>query len=49
MANVSATITFCSGALNLNTWLLFVQYVCCFGIELTMNNAAAMANPHSHR
>lgn len=29
-------------SLNTNTWLLFVQYACCFGVELTMNNAAAL-------
>merc|ERR1712151_1040041 len=27
---------------NINTWLLFIQYACCFGVELTMNNAAAL-------
>lgn len=41
MAEVSASSSFRSGALNFNTWLLFVQYACCFGVELTMNNAAA--------
>lgn len=25
-----------------NTWILFIQYGCCFGVELTMNNAAAL-------
>merc|ERR1712084_71888 len=25
-----------------NTWFMFVQYACCFGVELTMNNAAAL-------
>ena len=42
MAEVSAANSFRSGALNFNTWLLFVQYACCFGVELTMNNAAAL-------
>ena len=42
MADVSAAASFRSGALNLNTWFLFVQYACCFGVELTMNNAAAL-------
>jgi NNP family nitrate/nitrite transporter-like MFS transporter len=42
MANVSAAASFRNGALNVNTWLLFVQYACCFGVELTMNNAAAL-------
>jgi NNP family nitrate/nitrite transporter-like MFS transporter len=41
MAEVSAAASFRTGALNLNTWLLFIQYACCFGVELTMNNAAA--------
>jgi len=41
MAEVSASASFRSGALNVNTWLLFIQYACCFGVELTMNNAAA--------
>ena len=30
------------GASNWNTWLLFVQYGCCFGVEITMTNAAAL-------
>jgi NNP family nitrate/nitrite transporter-like MFS transporter len=42
MAEVSAAASFRSGACNLNTWFLFVQYACCFGVELTMNNAAAL-------
>jgi NNP family nitrate/nitrite transporter-like MFS transporter len=42
MPEVSAAASFRSGALNINTWLLFVQYACCFGVELTMNNAAAL-------
>lgn len=25
-----------------NTWLLFIQYGCCFGVEITMTNAAAL-------
>lgn len=41
MQEVSAAASFREGALNFNTWLLFVQYACCFGVELTMNNAAA--------
>lgn len=27
---------------NANTWILFIQYAACFGVELTMNNAAAL-------
>jgi NNP family nitrate/nitrite transporter-like MFS transporter len=42
MAEVSAAASFRSGACNFNTWILFVQYGCCFGVELTMNNAAAL-------
>lgn len=42
MGDVSATRSFLSGASNINTWLLFIQYACCFGVELTMNNAAAL-------
>lgn len=42
MPEVSAAASFRSGAFNLNTWLLFLQYACCFGVELTMNNAAAL-------
>ena len=42
MADVSAAASFRSGAVNLNTWFLFIQYACCFGVELTMNNAAAL-------
>jgi len=42
MAEVSAAASFRDGALNINTWLLFIQYACCFGVELTMNNAAAL-------
>jgi NNP family nitrate/nitrite transporter-like MFS transporter len=25
-----------------NTWILYVQYACCFGVELAMNNAAVL-------
>jgi len=42
MPQVSAAASFRDGALNFNTWILFVQYACCFGVELTMNNAAAL-------
>merc|ERR1719446_1772805 len=42
MAEVSAAASFRQGALNFNTWILFIQYACCFGVELTMNNAAAL-------
>jgi len=42
MADISAAASFRSGAININTWILFIQYACCFGVELTMNNAAAL-------
>merc|ERR1712125_109378 len=42
MSEVSAAASFRDGAANINTWLLFIQYACCFGVELTMNNAAAL-------
>jgi len=42
MQPVSAAASFRSGALNLNTWIMFIHYGCCFGVELTMNNAAAL-------
>ena len=42
MADISAAASFRQGALNINTWILFIQYACCFGVELTMNNAAAL-------
>jgi NNP family nitrate/nitrite transporter-like MFS transporter len=41
MPEVSAAASFRDGAMNFNTWLLFIQYACCFGVELTMNNASA--------
>lgn len=42
MPEISAAASFRSGAINVNTWLLFIQYATCFGVELTMNNAAAL-------
>ena len=42
MPEVSASASFRQGALNINSWILFIQYGCCFGVELTMNNAAAL-------
>ena len=42
MAEVSAAASFRSGAVNVNSWILFFQYACCFGVELTMDNAAAL-------
>jgi NNP family nitrate/nitrite transporter-like MFS transporter len=42
MPEVSAAASFRSGACNINTWILFIHYAACFGVELTMNNAAAL-------
>mmetsp|Transcript_31562 Transcript_31562/g.46833 ORF Transcript_31562/g.46833 Transcript_31562/m.46833 type:complete len:563 (-) Transcript_31562:262-1950(-) len=42
MKSVSVWESIRRGTLNFNTWLLFVQYACCFGVEITMNNAAAL-------
>lgn len=42
MPEVSAAASFRTGAMNFNTWVLFLQYACSFGVELTMNNAAAL-------
>ena len=42
MESISAVSSLTDGALNFNTWLLFIQYACCFGVEITMNNAAAL-------
>merc|ERR1719183_2852800 len=39
---VNAKASFAHAGKNLNTWILFVQYACSFGVELTMNNAAAL-------
>jgi NNP family nitrate/nitrite transporter-like MFS transporter len=40
-SEVSASASFRAGALNLSTWLLYIQYACCTGVEITMNNFAA--------
>lgn len=41
MPEISAAASFRSGAIDFNTWLLYFQYACCFGVELTMNNFTA--------
>jgi MFS transporter, NNP family, nitrate/nitrite transporter len=41
MQEVSGIMSFSRGSLNYNTWVLFIQYAACFGVELTMNSAAA--------
>jgi len=40
--DVNMLQVFKKGGKNINTWLIFIQYACCFGVEITMNNAAAM-------
>ena len=42
MGHVNVCEAYMGGIFNINTWLLFVQYACCFGVEITMNNAAAL-------
>jgi NNP family nitrate/nitrite transporter-like MFS transporter len=42
MPNVSAISSCGRGTTNLNTWIMFIQYACCFGVELTMYNATAL-------
>ena len=40
MREIPVAAYFRSGACNFNTCTLFVQYACCFGFKLKMNNAA---------
>jgi NNP family nitrate/nitrite transporter-like MFS transporter len=40
--NVTVHGSFYSACMKSSTWLLFIQYACCFGVELTMTNAASM-------
>lgn len=42
MGHVNVWEAYKKGIFNINTWLVFVQYACCFGVEITMNNAAAL-------
>jgi NNP family nitrate/nitrite transporter-like MFS transporter len=42
MGHVNVGEAYKKGILNVNTWLVFIQYACCFGVEITMNNAAAL-------
>jgi MFS transporter, NNP family, nitrate/nitrite transporter len=39
---VNPVASLLKASLNLNTWIFFLQYAGCFGVELTMNNASAM-------
>jgi MFS transporter, NNP family, nitrate/nitrite transporter len=41
MDRVFMTTSLRSGVTK-NTWILFIQYACCFGVELVMNNAAVL-------
>jgi MFS transporter, NNP family, nitrate/nitrite transporter len=38
---ISLTKSFFSATINWNTWILFLQYAACFGVEITMNAATA--------
>lgn len=42
MPYVQATTSCHVATMNINTWLLALQYACCFGVELTMNSASAL-------
>mmetsp|Transcript_39208 Transcript_39208/g.80315 ORF Transcript_39208/g.80315 Transcript_39208/m.80315 type:complete len:284 (-) Transcript_39208:1007-1858(-) len=42
MPSVSAEKSLKAASLDRNTWLLIAQYACCFGVELTMSNAAVL-------
>ena len=42
MPDNSAFQAFIQASKNKNTWLMFIQYGCCFGVELTMTSAAAL-------
>jgi NNP family nitrate/nitrite transporter-like MFS transporter len=41
-SKVTTTSSFEKGAFNWNSWLLFIQYACCFGVELSMNFATTL-------
>ena len=42
MPSVSAGKSLQAASRDRNTWLLIFQYACCFGVELTMSNAAVL-------
>jgi MFS transporter, NNP family, nitrate/nitrite transporter len=42
MPEVSATASLRSGAVNFNTWILFLHYAVTFGVELTMHSGVAL-------
>eukprot|EP00752_Nemacystus_decipiens_P012572 g11133.t1 len=41
MTRKSSAVSFRKGYMNVNSWLMFLQYAACFGVELTVNNVAA--------
>jgi NNP family nitrate/nitrite transporter-like MFS transporter len=41
LAKRRSLTSFRQAALDGNTWILFAQYACCFGVEITMKDAAA--------
>jgi NNP family nitrate/nitrite transporter-like MFS transporter len=42
MTQESVMKAFRRAAYDKNTWLMYIQYGCCFGVELTMTSAAAL-------
>jgi NNP family nitrate/nitrite transporter-like MFS transporter len=42
MTQESAWSAILRATTNKNTWLMYIQYGCCFGVELTMTSAAAL-------
>lgn len=41
MARKSSSESFRKGYGNINSWVMFLQYAACFGVELTVNNVAS--------
>lgn len=42
MSDVNIMSAFHATTNNFNTWILFLQYGCCFGVEVTVSNTAAL-------
>lgn len=42
ISHQSVVKSFRRAATDRNTWLMYIQYGCCFGVELTMTSAAAL-------
>jgi len=38
----NATASFRNASFNFNSWLMFIQYACTFGVELTVDNAVTL-------